>query len=110
MSCSRDEIEELIDDLIDSFDDYKAYYERSDFVQWSEEAEAGAMEKYHGIRDKIIELCINGETRIRANWVSVPHKNNRICNHCGYDEPYRFADNDASVYDYCPHCGAKITG
>jgi len=44
-----------------------------------------------------------------ARWISVPHKRTRICSHCEADEPYKFADDDAEVYEYCPHCGAKMT-
>lgn len=44
-----------------------------------------------------------------ARWISVPHKRARICSHCEADEPYKFADDDAEVYEYCPHCGAKMT-
>jgi len=43
-----------------------------------------------------------------GRWISVPHKKARICNRCESDEPYKFADDDADVYDYCPHCGAKM--
>ena len=43
-------------------------------------------------------------------WVSVPHKLARVCSVCNHDEPYKFADIDADVYDYCPSCGAKMDG
>lgn len=43
-----------------------------------------------------------------GRWVSVPHKLARICSVCNRDEPYKFADIDADVYDYCPNCGAKM--
>lgn len=45
-----------------------------------------------------------------GNWISVPHKRDRICSICDGDEPYKFADEDAHVFDYCPHCGAKMDG
>ena len=45
-----------------------------------------------------------------GRWVSVPHKLARVCSVCNRDEPYKFADTDADVYDYCPHCGAKLDG
>lgn len=45
-----------------------------------------------------------------GRWVSVPHKLARICSVCNRDEPYKFADIDADVYDYCPSCGAKMDG
>ena len=43
-----------------------------------------------------------------GRWISVPHKLARVCSVCNRDEPYKFADAD--VYDYCPHCGAKMGG
>ena len=43
-----------------------------------------------------------------GRWVSVPHKLARVCSVCNRDEPYKFADIDADVYSYCPHCGAKM--
>lgn len=43
-----------------------------------------------------------------GRWVSIPHKLARVCSVCNHDEPYKFADIDADVYDYCPNCGAKM--
>ena len=45
-----------------------------------------------------------------GQWVSVPYKLARVCSVCNRDEPYKFADIDADVYDYCPNCGAKMDG
>lgn len=45
-----------------------------------------------------------------GRWVSVSHKLARVCSVCNRDEPYKFADIDADVYDYCPACGAKMDG
>ena len=45
-----------------------------------------------------------------GKWVSVPHKLARVYSVCNRDEPYKFADIDADVYDYCPNCGAKMDG
>ena len=45
-----------------------------------------------------------------GRWVSVPHKLARVCSMCNRDEPYKFADIDADVYEYCPNCGAKMDG
>ena len=45
-----------------------------------------------------------------GRWVSVPHKLARVCSVCNRDEPYKFADIDADVYDYCPSCGEKMDG
>ena len=47
---------------------------------------------------------------VHGRWVSVPHKLARECSVCNRDEPYKFADIDADVYDYCPSCGAKMDG
>ena len=43
-----------------------------------------------------------------GRWVSVPYKLARVCSVCNRDEPYKFADIDADVYDYCPNCGARM--
>ena len=45
-----------------------------------------------------------------GRWISVGHKLSRICSVCDRDEPYKFADDNANVYDYCPHCGVKMDG
>ena len=47
---------------------------------------------------------------VHGRWVSVPYKLARVCSVCNRDEPYKFADIDADVYDYCPYCGAKMDG
>lgn len=43
-----------------------------------------------------------------GKWISIGHKLSRICSVCYSDEPYKFADDNANVYDYCPHCGARM--
>lgn len=45
---------------------------------------------------------------VHGRWVSVPHKLTRVCSVCNRDEPYKFTDIDADVYDYCPNCGARM--
>lgn len=45
---------------------------------------------------------------MRGYWKSIPHKRARVCSRCEADEPYKFADDDANVYDFCPHCGAHM--
>lgn len=45
---------------------------------------------------------------IQGEWISVPHKKDRICSVCGGDEPYKFAYENVNVFDYCPHCGVKM--
>lgn len=54
--------------------------------------------------DMILDLLKEPEAR----WISAPHKKARICSRCYADEPYKFADEDADAYDYCPHCGARM--
>ena len=43
-------------------------------------------------------------------WVSKPYKRARICSCCGHDEPYKFADDDATIFNFCPNCGADMRG
>lgn len=57
-----------------------------------------------------VSLLKNQNTRRCGKWKTIPHKKARVCSVCEKDEPYKFADDDADVYDYCPHCGAKMEG
>lgn len=47
---------------------------------------------------------------VRGRWVSVAGKRDRICSRCLRNEPYKNADDDAEVFEFCPHCGAKMDG
>lgn len=47
---------------------------------------------------------------VHARWVSVAGKRDRICSRCLRNEPYKNADDDAGVFEFCPHCGAKMDG
>lgn len=47
---------------------------------------------------------------VHGRWVSVAGKRDRICSWCLHNEPYKNADNDAEVFEFCPHCGAKMDG
>lgn len=47
---------------------------------------------------------------VRGRWVSVAGKRDRICSRCLRNEPYKNADDDAGVFEFCPHCGAKMDG
>ena len=61
--------------------------------------------------DAILKIPAADVAPVRhGRWVSVPHKLARVCSVCNRDEPYKFADIDADVYDYCPNCGAKMDG
>lgn len=64
---------------------------------------------YRGLMDDAITL-LKEQERIVGRWISIPYKKARICNICQADEPYKFAHDDADVYEYCPHCGAKMEG
>ncbi len=45
---------------------------------------------------------------VHGRWASVAGKRDRICSRCLYNEPYKNADDDAEVFEFCPHCGAKM--
>ena len=45
-----------------------------------------------------------------AYWQSIAGKSARVCSRCEKDEPYKFADEDADIFEYCPHCGARMDG
>lgn len=47
---------------------------------------------------------------VHARWVSVAGKRDRICSRCLHNEPYKNADDDAEVFEFCSHCGAKMDG
>lgn len=47
---------------------------------------------------------------VHGQWVSVAGKRDRICSRCLHNEPYKNADDDAEVFEFCPHCGAKMDG
>jgi hypothetical protein len=47
---------------------------------------------------------------VHGRWVSVAGKRDRICSRCLHNEPYKNADDDAEVFKFCPHCGAKMDG
>ena len=65
------------------------------------------------IRVEDIVRIINEQPTIqpkRGKWISLPLKRARICSWCEHDEPYKFADDDATIYNFCPHCGADMRG
>ena len=47
---------------------------------------------------------------VHGKWISIPYKLARVCSRCESDEPYKFAQDDADVFYYCPNCGAKMDG
>lgn len=90
------------------------------------EAAVKAVEKYgltNGVvwgRHTGLAICIASEIAeipaadvapvVHARWVSVAGKRDRICSRCLHNEPYKNADDDAEVFEFCPHCGAKMDG
>ena len=44
-----------------------------------------------------------------SKWASSPHKKDRFCERCGHDEPYKNAEEETKIFNYCPHCGARMT-
>ena len=76
---------------------------------------------YHGVRcracgtgdaiDMIEDAPAADVAPVRhGRWVSVAGKRDRICSRCLRNEPYKNADDDAEVFEFCPHCGAKMDG
>lgn len=47
---------------------------------------------------------------VHGRWISVAGKRDRICSRCLHNEPYKNADDNADVFEFCPHCGAKMDG
>lgn len=45
-----------------------------------------------------------------GRWVSQPHQKDRECSICGHCEPYKFADKEAEIFNYCPYCGCIMKG
>lgn len=64
----------------------------------------------HEMYASVIALLKEHNIRRDGRWKSLPYKKARVCSVCEADEPYKFADDDADVYAYCPHCGAKMEG
>lgn len=76
-------------------------------------AKTNIFEKYNmGINDgiKALKNLPTVDPVKHGKWISVPFKKNRICSICEGDEPYKFADENADVFGYCPYCGAKMDG
>ena len=90
------------------------------------EAAVKAVEKY-GLTNGVVwgkhtglAICIASEIAdipaadvapvVHGRWVSVAGKRDRICSRCLRNEPYKNAADDAEVFEFCPHCGAKMDG
>lgn len=79
----------------------KGLYEQ---IKWERDVALAQLEEYGvslGEKADVVEVR-------HGRWVSVQHKLARVCSVCNRDEPYKFADVDADVYNYCPNCGAKM--
>jgi hypothetical protein len=46
----------------------------------------------------------------RGRWMQTAYQIERICSCCGHVEPYKFAEDDVDIYNFCPHCGADMRG
>lgn len=73
--------------------------------------------KYTGVCENCRVVALIADTRpadvapvVHAWWVSVAGKRDRICSRCLHNEPYKNAADDAEVFEFCPHCGAKMNG
>lgn len=73
--------------------------------------------KYTGVCENCRVVALIADTPaadvapvVHARWVSVAGKRDRICSRCLHNEPYKNADDDAEVFEFCSHCGAKMDG
>lgn len=61
-------------------------------------------------RDLLTMPAADVEPVVHGRWVSVAGKRDRICSRCLHNEPYKNADDDAEVFEFCQHCGARMDG
>lgn len=43
-----------------------------------------------------------------AKWIKTPFQSGIICSACNHSVPDKFMEANASLFAYCPHCGAKM--
>ena len=99
------------------------YINREAFIEWLKRIPLTDLSDGRGLCRVIMEdnfkkaikempegIVVDVAPVVHGRWVSVPYKFARVCSVCNRDEPYKFADIDADVYDYCPNCGAKMDG
>ena len=86
----------------------KAFDEAKELV-WTDDDEY-TMGYNNGLEaGKNIAISLLKEQEVKeSKWLSLPYKKDRVCERCGHDEPYKFADKESDVFLYCPHCGAKM--
>lgn len=61
-------------------------------------------------RDLLTMSAVDVAPVVHGRWVSVPGKRARICSRCLRDEPYKNADDNTEVFEFCPYCGARMEG
>lgn len=88
------------------------YIEKERVIEWFRPY--GHVEEgipYYGLVTDIREMKPADVAIVRhGQWISVANKRDRICSRCLRNEPYKNADDDAEVFEFCPHCGAKMDG
>lgn len=88
------------------------YIEKERVIEWFRPY--GHVEEgipYYGLVTDIREMKPADVALVRhGQWVSVANKRDRVCSRCLCNEPYKFAADDAEVFEFCPHCGAKMDG
>lgn len=114
-------VQQLIRDYLRNREDLRAYeVTRLTPERCAEFARADAEGRYIVMRDaeqegvarlrELAEADKDGRLVVHGRWVSVAGKRDRICSRCLRNEPYKNADDDAEVFEFCPHCGAKMDG
>ena len=83
-------------------------YRREDYGGYDDVTDEDRKRGILFLLKKDIDAAPTIDTVKHGRWISVPHKQDRICSICEGDEPYKFVYQDVSVFDYCPHCGAKM--
>ena len=87
------------------------YIDRDAFIAHIRKDPLFGMVEQYGITGVIKAFPASDVQPVKhGRWISIGHKLSRICSICDCDEPYNFFDDDANVYDWCPHCGAKMDG
>ena len=71
-------------------------------------AEQGQIQGYEWQFKELNKLPPVTPKQRTGRWVSYPHQKDRECSICGHSEPYKFADKEAEIFNYCPNCGAKM--
>lgn len=79
--------------------------------EWVSEACMAPVMRVSWLFDKLQKVPVaDVAPAVHGRWVSVAGKRDRICSRCLRNEPYKNADDDAEVFEFRPHCGAKMNG